>query len=295
MRLSKDSRLLTKFITPYGRFCFNKLPFGITSTPEHFQRRMNDILQDLSGVVYHVDDILVSGKDKEEHDSHLHAVLKKLEAEGVTLNKEKCQFACTRIVFLGHVIDANGISPDPNKMEAIQKMKSPTNIRELRRLMGMINQLNKFFPHIGHLSQPLRQLLKGNNMWLWTAEHEDAMQKLKDEICSQWVLAHYDVNAQSKISADASAYSLGAVLLQSQDGVTWQPVAFASHSLSETEMRYSHIKKEALALVYACEKFSNYVLGKPILLETDHKPLVPFWETKVWTHCDHGSFVFIYV
>ena len=127
---------------------------------------MNDILQDLPGVVCHVDDILVSGKGKEEHDSRLHAVLKKLEAKGVTLNKEKHQFACTRIVFLGHVIDANGISPDPNKMEAIQKMKSPTNIRELRRLMGMINQLNKFSPNIAHLSQPLQELLKGNNMWL---------------------------------------------------------------------------------------------------------------------------------
>ena len=106
------------------------------------------------------------------------------------------------------------------------------------------------------------------------------MQKLKDEICSQRVLAHYDVNAQSKISADASVYGLGAVLLQSQDGVTWQPVAFTSRSLSETEMRYAQIKKEALALVYACEKFSDYVLGKPIHLETDHKPLVPLLGNK---------------
>lgn len=116
---------------------------------------MNDLLHDLPGVVCHVDDILVSGKDKEEHDSRLHTVLQKLEAEGVTLNKEKCQFACTRIVFLDHVIDANGISPDPSKTEVIQKMKSPTNVRELWRLMGMINQLNKFSPHIANLSQPL--------------------------------------------------------------------------------------------------------------------------------------------
>ena len=75
-------------------------------------------------------------------------------------------------------------------------------------------------------------------MWLWTDQHEDAMQKLKDELCSQWVLAHYDVNAQSKISADATANGLGVVLLQSQDGVTWRPVTFASRSLNETEMRY---------------------------------------------------------
>ena len=94
------------------------------------------------------------------------------------------------------------------------------------------------------------------------------------------MLAHYDVHAKTKISADASAYGLGAVLLQSQDGVTWQPVAFASRSLNETELRYAQIEKEALAIVYACEKFSEYVLGKVILLETDHKPLVPLLGSK---------------
>ena len=144
----------------------------------------------------------------------------------------------------------------------------------------MINQLNKFSPHIANLSQPLRELLKGNNMWLWTDQHEDATQKLKDEICSQRILAHYDVNAKTKISADASVYGLGAVLLQSQDGVTWRPVTFALRSLNETEMRYTQIEKEALALMYACEKFSDYVLGKPVLLETDHKPLVPILGSK---------------
>ena len=137
--------------------------------------------------------------------------------------------------------------------------------------MGIINQLNKFSLHIAHLSKPLQELLKGN-MCLWTDQHEDAVQKLKDEKCSQQVLDHYNVNAQSKISADASAYGLGAVLLQSQDRITWHPVAFASRSLNEIEMRYAQVEKVALSLMYACEKFSNYVLGKPILLETDHKP-----------------------
>ena len=183
-------------------------------------------------------------------------------------------------MFLGHVIDANGISPDTAKTEAIQKMRPPTNVPELRRLMGMINQLNKFSPHIAQLSQPLRELLKSNTMWLWTAQHDEALNKLKEEICSHRVLAHYDVQAKTKISADASSYGLGAVLLQSQDGITWQPVAFASRALSNTESRYAQIEKEALALVYACEKFSDYVLGKNILLETDHKPLVPLLGNK---------------
>ena len=160
------------FITSYGHFCFNKLPFGITSAPEHFQRCMNEILQGLPGVVCHVDDILVTSKNKEEHNSCLHAVLQKLEAASLTLNKEKCKFSCIKIVFPGHVIDANGISPDPAKTEAIKQMRPPTNITELRRLMDMINQLNKFSPHVAQLSQPLRQLLKSSTAWLWTAQHD---------------------------------------------------------------------------------------------------------------------------
>lgn len=116
---------------------------------------MNEILKCLPGVVCHVDDILVSGRDQKEHDNRLHTVLKRLETAGVTLNKEKCQFFCTKIVFLGHVIDPSRILSDPSKTEAIQKMKPSTNVSELRRFMGMINQLNKFSPNVAHLSQPL--------------------------------------------------------------------------------------------------------------------------------------------
>ena len=241
---------------------------------------MNEILQGLPGMLCHVEDILVTGKGKKEHDSLLHAVLKKLEAAGVTLNKEECKFFCTKIVFLGHVIGATGISPDLAKTEAIKQMRPSTNITELRRLMGMINQLNKFSPHVAQLSQPLRELLKLNTAWLWTTKHDEALSKLKEEICSHRLLAHYDAQAKTKISADASLYGVGAVLLQSKDGSTWQPVAFTSRALSETEARYAQIEKEALALVYAYEKFSDYVLGKDILLETDHKLLVPLLGSK---------------
>ena len=101
--------------------------------------------------------------------------------------------------------------------------------------MGMINQFYKFSPHVAQLSQPLRELLKSNTTWLWTAQHDKALNKLKEEICSNRVLAHYNVQAKTKISADTSAYGLGAVLMQSQDGTTWQPVAFASRALTETE------------------------------------------------------------
>lgn len=140
--------------------------------------------------------------------------------------------------------------------------------------MGMVNQMTKFFPNIAHISKPLRKLLSTKNAWTWEAIQEDSFIKLKEEIASPRVLALYDPAARTKISADASAYGLGAVLPQKQHD-QWRPIAFSSRSLSETELRYAQIEKEALALTWALEKFSEYTLGKVIQLETDHKPLVP--------------------
>ena len=193
----------------------------------------------------------------------------------MTLNKEKCEFRKTELVFLGHVINQEGISPDPLKTEAILKMDRPTTVTELRRFLGMINQFGKFTPNIAEMSKPLRGLLSKKQSWTWGPFQDDAFQKLKGEILKPTVLAVYDVSADTKISADASAYGLGAVLLQRQPGKDWRPIAFASRTMTETEQRYSQIEKESLALVWACEKFSDYVIGKQITLETDHKPLVP--------------------
>ena len=272
--LAEESKLLTTFITPFGRFCFNKLPFGISSAPEIFQRQMNNVLSGLPGVLCHVDDILVYGKDSAEHESRLQATLKRIQAAGITLNESKCCFYQSCVSFLGHVIDKHGISPDPKKTTAILGMTPPTSVTELRRFMGMINQMNKFSPNIAHMSKPLRELLSSKNSWMWTTAQEEAFTKLKKEVSSPRVLALYDVDAKTKVSADASAYGIGAVLMQQQQGV-WRPVAFASRTLNEAETRYAQIEKEALALTWALEKFAEYVLGKCIILETDHKPLVP--------------------
>jgi len=142
--LSKPSRLLTTFITPMGRYCFNKLPFGISSAPEHFQRRMSELLADLEGVLCQMDDILVFGRDQAEHDRRLIAVLARIEEAGATLNPQKCEFSRTTLKFLGHIIDSEGIRADPEKTDAIMKMSPPTSVPELRRFMGMVNQLGKF-------------------------------------------------------------------------------------------------------------------------------------------------------
>ena len=210
--LDEESRPLITFITPYGRFCFNKMPFGISSAPEHFQKRMSNILEGQAGVLCLIDDIIIYGRTQEEHDKHLQATLKCIQKAGVTLNKEKCKFNCTSIRFLGHVVSANGVSPDPSKVEAILKMPPHTTITEVRRFMGMVNQLGKFTPRIAELSQPLRELLTKNSIWTWGPSQAKAFQSIKEVLTQPHILAWYEPNAETKVSADASAYGLGAIL-----------------------------------------------------------------------------------
>ena len=165
--LSDDSRLLTTFVTPNGRYCFNKLPFGISSAPELFQKKMQHILEGLKGVLCHMDDVLIFGSNKDEHDKNLLAALKKLEAAGGTLNPNKCEFYKASIKFLGHVIDKDGIRADPSKTQAIVQMEAPQSVTDLRRFMGVVNQLGKFSPRLAELGQPLRELLSSKNIWIW--------------------------------------------------------------------------------------------------------------------------------
>ena len=155
IQLAPESSKLTTFITPFGRFAFNRLPFGITSAPEYFQRKMTEVLTGLEGVVCLIDDILIYGKTKEQHDKCLTAALSQISKAGLTLSKEKCVFGVTKISFLGQTVDSNGIKPDPRKLEAIHAIKSPSNVSELRRFLGMINQLSKFSPHLADKTQPL--------------------------------------------------------------------------------------------------------------------------------------------
>ena len=226
-----------------------------------------------------VDDILIFGATQEEHDARLLAVLQHLEKAEATLNLAKCEFHKSTIKFVGHIVSKDGICADPEKTAAVCNMEPLQSVSDLRRFMGLVNQLGKFSSRIAEISQPLRELLQKGRAWVWGPEQEKSFSEIKLELAKPTVLALYDPQADTKVSADASSFGLGAVLLQ-YNGQEWRPVAYASRTLSDMEKRYAQIEKEALATTWACEKFSTYILGRPFLVETDHKPLVPLLNSK---------------
>ena len=164
--LEPKSRLLTTFITPWGRYCFNRMPFGISSAPEFFQRCMSKILKGLEGVVCMMDDILVYGESETQHWERLRAVLNRIKESGMTLQKEKCEFGLTSVKFLGHVVSNEGVKLDPDKVKAICDLKPPSCKKEGRRLMGMVNYLNKFCEKLAEYSAPIYSVIGSKAEWL---------------------------------------------------------------------------------------------------------------------------------
>ena len=162
----------------------------------------------------------------------------------------------------------------------MREMRALTNVSELRRFLSMAHQFGKLSHNLAELSQPLRDLLNKKRSWLWGPDQNQAFRIVKEELTKPTMLALYDPTLETKISADASSFGQEAVILQKSTSGQWRPVAFASCSITNVEHRYAQIEKVALTTVRACKKFQDYILGKKILIETDHKPLVPLLNTK---------------
>ncbi|KAI4890391.1 hypothetical protein NFI96_006741, partial [Prochilodus magdalenae] len=177
-------------------------------------------------------------------------------------------------------VTRDGVTPDPDKIRAIIDMPEPRNVEGVRRLIGMANYLGKFLPHLASYTRPIKELLSEKNEWCWDMPQKEAFQRLKKELSSPRVLAQYSPTAETCISADASSFGLGGVLSQQQEDGTWRPIVFISRGLTEAEKHNAQIEKEALAVTWACERLSPYLLGLQFKIETDHKPLVPLLSSK---------------
>lgn len=280
IELAEESREFTTFITPFGRYQFRKMPFGISAAPEFFQRQMNRILEGLDGVVCMMDDILVVGRSRVEHDTRLQEALGRIEKAGMTLNRDKCVFGVQEVKFLGHVLSGEGIRVDPEKEKAIREMPAPTDRKGLQRFLAMVNYLSRYSALLSEAETPLRELDRKDSEWVWLEVHQRSFERVKGLITSSPVLALFDYSRRHRVTADASCHTLGASLLQEQGEGGWKPVAFASRRLTEAERRYGQIEKEALAITWACEKFDFYLVGRHFEIETDHKPLIPLLGSK---------------
>ena len=268
IKLDKQSSLRTTFSTPFGRYRFLRMPFGINTASEVFQQAMERLFEGSPCAII-VDDILIWGATEEEHDENLRKVLDRARQIGMKLNLSKCKFRARSVSFVGHRFTEEGLKPDTEKTDAIRKMPPPENPAALLRFLGMTNYLSKFIKDYSEKTAKLRELLHNDVVWNWTEAHQQAYDSLKEQLVNPPVLKFFDSTKRVVLSVDASKNGLGAACLQ--DGA---PVAFASRALTDAETRYAQIEKELLAAVFACTKFHDFVYGRQVTIETDHKPLI---------------------
>ena len=250
------------------------MPFGISTAPEEFQRRQHEAVEGLPGVISVHDDILIYGKGdtKEDaianHDKNVRALMQRCKERNVTLSKDKIQLKMSQVSFLGHLVTANGVQADPDKVCAITEMPKPIDVKGVQRLLGLVNYLSKFLPQLSEVCEPLRTLTSKGVLWCWLDNHDEAFKKIKELVSQAPVLPYYDPDKELVLQCDASDKGLGAALLQKG-----QPIAYASRALTQCELGYVPIKKEMLAVVYGMERFHHYTYGRKVIVRSDHKPL----------------------
>ena len=275
VKLSEQSSYLTTFWTPGGKFRWLRMPFGISSSPEEFQRRLQEALEGPEGISTVADDILIVGRGETEaearldHDRNFANLLRRARSQNLKLNKAKMRLHMHELKYIGHVLSPEGVKADRDKVSDIKNMPTPTDGEQVRRLLGFTNYLAKFLPNLSATSEPLRRLIQKDAEFEWGSSQQQAFEKIKEIATAERSLAYYDVNKPVVVQCDASTLGLGATLMQ--DG---RPVAYASRSLTKCEQNYAPIELECLAIVFACRKFDQFIYGHPsVVIHSDHLPL----------------------
>ncbi|GBM95588.1 Transposon Tf2-9 polyprotein, partial [Araneus ventricosus] len=264
----------TAFICPFGTYKFLRMPFGLRNAPATFQRLIDKFRSGLKDVfaLSYLDDIIVLSENFDKHLSDLRQVFERLSLFKLTANRNKCNFACNRVKYLGHYITEQGIEVDADKVSSVQKITEPTCVKEVQSYLQTCSWFRRYVPHFSEIARPLSDLTKKNKTWTWGEPERKAFESLKRMLISPPVLSQSDGSKPFIIRTDASSYALGAVLIQGEK-LEEHVIEYASRLLSSAERNYSTTEREALAVVWALEKFRGYVENQEIIIASDHQPL----------------------
>ena len=274
VRLDYKSSVLTTMITPFGRFRWARLPFGLKVSSEIFQKKLTEALSGLNGTFTIADDITVAGcgptkaEALKDNDSKLQTLYERCKESNIILNEDKKEIGKSEINFHGHRFTESGIKPDNSKVEAIQKMPAPTDVSGVKRICGMVQYMARFLPNLANDLGPLRALTRKDVEWNWSKACDRAFDTVKKKLTETPVLAYFDSSKEVKLQVDSSQDGVGAVLLQ--DG---RPVEYASRSLTDSQRNWAQIEKELLSVCFGLERFDQYTYGVKVIVENDHKPL----------------------
>ena len=274
--LSESSRELTAFTVP-GRnlYHFLRMPFGLTNAPATWQRIVDRVLGvDLENhVMVYLDDIIIISKTFSEHLRILGLVFDRLKNAGLIVSEEKCHFCKPELKYLGYIVDAKGLRPDPEKVQAILNIVPPQNITEIRRFIGTASWYRRFVPNFSSIIAPVTRLTRKNIKWEWTAECQQSFNQIKEALVTAPVLTCPDFNRPFVLQTDASHYGLGAILTQQFDEGE-KVICYLSRSLTRQEMKLTVTEKECLAVIWSVEKLRHFLEGVHFKVITDHHSLL---------------------
>lgn len=271
--IHQDSIEKTAFSTQRGHYEYVRLPFGLKNSPAYFNRVMMSALGDLKFVELYVDDIIIHSQDFESHLDHIRTVLERVVKYNLKANPKKSVLFKKKIKILGHVVTNNKVTLDTDKVNTIQKWKSPTNVSQLRSALGLLGYYRRFVKDFSKIAEPMNKLLKKGEVWNWSEDCEKAFQTLRLKMLSYPVLRLPDAERRFYLITDASASGLSAILSQRDDDGADYAVNFASRSTSVPEKKYSPTQLECLALKWGMFYFRPYLYGREFTVITDHVAL----------------------
>ncbi|CAK9812938.1 Retrovirus-related Pol polyprotein from transposon 17.6 [Anthophora plagiata] len=274
IRMKPEDSRKTAFTTPHGHYEFERMPFGLKNAPATFQRLMDRVLTGLQGneMFVYLDDIVIYSSSLREHEIKFRKLMDRLRRANLQLQPEKCQFLRKEVCYLGHIIGAHGVRPDPGKILAVKNFPVPKTEKNVKQFLGLAGYYRRFIPNFSRIAKPLTRLLKKDEPFQWTERQHEAFEILRDELCKEPVLQYPDFNKPFLLTTDASDFAIGGILSQGSVGKD-KPIAYASRVLNSAELNYPTIQKELLAIVYCIQHFRPYLYGKKFTLVTDHKPL----------------------